>query len=239
LPARWKQTTAIVEKFPELSRFGVMKHLQVLRDAGLVLTHEEGRTCLNFLNAVPIRLIYERWGSKFADHWATTLIRLKESIEGSPQLNFSSLDEVVADAEKLLSSPHTRTLGNWPLGQLLTHLAMGINTSINGISFVAPWYARLFGYFFKGRILRRGLPPGIKMPKALEADAYPPAPSLPAALATLRQAVARTKTEHMTARHPVLGKLTHEEWLQFHLRHAELHLSFAELKIPAWQPAST
>jgi DNA-binding transcriptional ArsR family regulator len=80
-----KKTTDIVERFPELSRFGVMKHLQVLRDAGLVMTREEGRTCLNSLNAVPIRLIYERWVSKFSEHWATTLIRLKESLEKTPE----------------------------------------------------------------------------------------------------------------------------------------------------------
>jgi DNA-binding transcriptional ArsR family regulator len=76
-----KKTSDIVERFPELSRFGVMKHLQVLRDAGLVLTCEEGRTCVNSLNAVPIRLIYERWVSKFAEYWATTLIGLKTSLE--------------------------------------------------------------------------------------------------------------------------------------------------------------
>jgi len=76
-----KTTTEIVERFPELSRFGVMKHLQVLRDAALVLTREEGRTCVNSLNAVPIRLIYERWVSKFAAFWATTLIDLKASLE--------------------------------------------------------------------------------------------------------------------------------------------------------------
>lgn len=77
-----KTTTDIVERFPELTRFGVMKHLHVLRDAALVLTREEGRTCINSLNAVPIRLIYERWVSKFAEHWATTLIGLKKSLEG-------------------------------------------------------------------------------------------------------------------------------------------------------------
>jgi DNA-binding transcriptional ArsR family regulator len=77
-----QNTTAIVERFPGLSRFGVMKHLQVLRDAGLVLTREEGRTCINSLNAVPLRLIYERWVSRFAEHWAKTLIGLKESLEG-------------------------------------------------------------------------------------------------------------------------------------------------------------
>lgn len=80
-----KTTTAIVEQFPALTRFGVMKHLQVLRDAGLVLSHDKGRNCFNALNAVPIRLIYERWVSKFAEHWAKTLIGLKESLEGDSQ----------------------------------------------------------------------------------------------------------------------------------------------------------
>src|SRR6516225_4049008 len=80
-----KTTTEIVERFPELTRFGVMKHLQVLRDASLVLTHEEGRTCVNSLNAVPIRLIYERWVSKFAEQWAMTLIGLKKSLEKMPR----------------------------------------------------------------------------------------------------------------------------------------------------------
>ena len=76
-----KRTTEIVERFPALTRFGVMKHLQVLREARLVITREEGRTCVNSLNAVPIRLIYERWVSKFAEHWAMTLLGLKESLE--------------------------------------------------------------------------------------------------------------------------------------------------------------
>jgi DNA-binding transcriptional ArsR family regulator len=80
-----KTTTEIVEQFPELTRFGVMKHLQVLRDASLVITREEGRTCVNSLNAVPIRLIYERWVSKFAEQWAMTLIGLRDSREKTPR----------------------------------------------------------------------------------------------------------------------------------------------------------
>ena len=76
-----RTTNEIVERFPRLSRFGVIKHLQVLRDAGLVIARDEGRTCVNSLNAVPIRQIYERWVSKFAEHWAKTLIGLKESLE--------------------------------------------------------------------------------------------------------------------------------------------------------------
>lgn len=77
-----KNTSEIVERFPELTRFGVMKHIRVLREAGLIIVREEGRSCVNSLNAVPIRQIYERWVSKFAEHWATTLLGLKESLEG-------------------------------------------------------------------------------------------------------------------------------------------------------------
>lgn len=76
-----KTTGEIVERFPELTRFGVMKHMRVLRAAGLINVRAEGRSCVNSLNAVPIRRIYERWVSKFAEHWATTLIGLKESLE--------------------------------------------------------------------------------------------------------------------------------------------------------------
>jgi DNA-binding transcriptional ArsR family regulator len=76
-----KTTTAIVEQFPDLSRFAVMKHLDVLRQAALVVTREEGRQRINSLNAVPIRMIYERWVSHYENLWANTLLRVKEYAE--------------------------------------------------------------------------------------------------------------------------------------------------------------
>lgn len=74
-------TTELVEAFPHLSRFGVMKHLDVLREARLVETHDEGRQRVNSLNAVPIRQIYERWVSPFQELWSSQLLRLKETLE--------------------------------------------------------------------------------------------------------------------------------------------------------------
>jgi len=76
-----RMTTDIVGRFPDLSRFGVMKHLSVLREAGLVQTREEGRSVVNSLNVVPIRLIYERWVSNYQDVWARKLTGLKRSLE--------------------------------------------------------------------------------------------------------------------------------------------------------------
>jgi DNA-binding transcriptional ArsR family regulator len=76
-----KPTTAIVEQFPDLSRFAVMKHLDVLRQAALVVTREDGRQRINSLNAVPIRMIYERWVNKYEGIWANALLRVKEASE--------------------------------------------------------------------------------------------------------------------------------------------------------------
>ena len=76
-----RQTTDIVEEFPQLSRFGVMKHLDVLREAGLVHTRSEGRRRINSLNVAPIRQILERWISKYESYWTNTLLRVKESAE--------------------------------------------------------------------------------------------------------------------------------------------------------------
>ena len=80
-------TTAIVESFPHLSRFGVMKHLEVLRDVGLVKTRREGRSRINSLNAAPIREILERWIGKYESYWSNTLLRIKESSEGESAKN--------------------------------------------------------------------------------------------------------------------------------------------------------
>jgi len=68
-------------ELPEMTRFGVMKHLRVLEEAGLVVTRKEGRRKLHFLNAVPIRLIHDRWIDKYTEHRASALAELKTRLE--------------------------------------------------------------------------------------------------------------------------------------------------------------
>jgi DNA-binding transcriptional ArsR family regulator len=79
-----KTTTEVVEAFPNMTRFAVMKHIDALRTAGLVNTREEGRRRVNTLNVVPIRQIYERWVGPFAELWSSTLLRIKDDAEGLP-----------------------------------------------------------------------------------------------------------------------------------------------------------
>lgn len=77
--------TALEERLP-ISRFGVMKHLRVLEKAGLVVTKRRGREKLHYLNAVPIRLVHDRWVSKYAEPWAATLSHLKHTLEDKPMV---------------------------------------------------------------------------------------------------------------------------------------------------------
>ena len=72
--------TALESRFG-MSRFGVMKHLRILEDAGLVVTRRRGREKLHFLNPVPIRLVHDRWVSKYAAPWAAALSGLKQELE--------------------------------------------------------------------------------------------------------------------------------------------------------------
>ena len=65
----------------EMTRFGVMKHLRVLEDAGLVVTQRQGREKLHYLNAVPIRLIHDRWIDKYTEHRVSALAELKTQLE--------------------------------------------------------------------------------------------------------------------------------------------------------------
>ena len=78
-----RTTTEIVAQFPQLTRFGVMKHIDVLRGAHLINTREQGRQRINTLNAVPIRQIYERWVSGYEGLWASQLLHLKQRIENN------------------------------------------------------------------------------------------------------------------------------------------------------------
>jgi uncharacterized protein YndB with AHSA1/START domain len=75
------QTLTALEGRLPMTRFGVMKHLRVLEEAGLVVTKRRGREKLHFLNTVPIRLVHDRWVSKYAEPWAAGLSALKKTIE--------------------------------------------------------------------------------------------------------------------------------------------------------------
>jgi uncharacterized protein YndB with AHSA1/START domain len=75
------QTLSALEQQLPMSRFGVMKHLRVLEEAGLVVSRRRGREKLHFLNPVPIRLVHDRWVSKYTEPWVAAMSDLKQRLE--------------------------------------------------------------------------------------------------------------------------------------------------------------
>ena len=78
-----QRTSELVDTLPQMTRFGVMKHLAVLVDAGLVLTDKVGRTKLHYLNPVPIREIHDRWICNYAEPLVAGLVDLRARSEGA------------------------------------------------------------------------------------------------------------------------------------------------------------
>lgn len=79
--ARDGRTLTELESSLSMTRFGVMKHLKVLEDANLVVTRKSGREKLHYLNAVPIRLIHDRWIDKYTERQVSALVELKNELE--------------------------------------------------------------------------------------------------------------------------------------------------------------
>jgi DNA-binding transcriptional ArsR family regulator len=78
------RTLTELEQDLEMTRFGVMKHLKVLEEAGLVTSKKSGREKLHFLNPVPIRLVHDRWIDKFTERHVAALADLKSQLEKKP-----------------------------------------------------------------------------------------------------------------------------------------------------------
>jgi hypothetical protein len=146
-------------------------------------------------------------------------------VQGRRELRFASLDDILADVEKLAQGK-VRALGNWPPGTILKHVAVPMVGSIDGFALPVPWWGRIFGWLFKRRILTSAMPPGFRLSANAEKMLVFPGATWEEGVMALRTAIQRLKTESKRERSPFLGALTAEEWNLFHCRHAELHLSF-------------
>ena len=108
--------SALQEHFP-MSRFGIMKHLKVLEEAGLVVTRRRGREKLHFLNPVPIRLVHDRWVSKYAEPWAATLSELKTTLETTMEKVFEIYIRTTPERIwEAITSPEIRSKYNFGAG---------------------------------------------------------------------------------------------------------------------------
>ncbi len=151
-----------------------------------------------------------------------------KTVSGRRSVRYDSYDDVVADAERLAAGS-VKTVGNWTFAQILEHLAISFNSSIDGIPFKVPLPMRIMGrLFFKSKFLNKEVPSGFQIPDGARGHFLPPdSTEVAQGIADLKAAVERCKVETQRCRHPLFGELTLAEWEKFGLRHAEMHMSFA------------
>jgi len=143
------------------------------------------------------------------------------------QLHFAGLEDLRADVERLGKCREIRTLGNWSAGQVLKHLAIAMDKSIDGFTNRPPAVIRFFlRLLFKRRFLTKSMSPGFKLPERAVGELVPASTTLEEGLDSIRRGLGRLQSETRRSPHPAIGALTLEEWNQVHCRHAELHLSF-------------
>ncbi|MBL8849394.1 MAG: DUF1569 domain-containing protein [Planctomycetaceae bacterium] len=141
------------------------------------------------------------------------------------QLRFHTLDDIVDDARAIVNAPHA-TLGQWSAGQILDHLAAGIECAFDGYGFRAPLLIRLLVRPFRNGVLVKPMRAGFRLPKRGAILLPKDTVDTQQALARLERCTERLKAENPTQPHPVLGYLSAPDYRLLHLRHSELHLSF-------------
>ena len=148
-------------------------------------------------------------------------------------LHFANLDEALARANKLADAERAgklQMLGNWTLGQNFNHLASWVGYSFEGVPLKVPGILRVaMKLFMKNAALHKPMPAGSRIP-GVEGGTLGAEPiSTDDGLAKLTTNYDRLKAGPPTIPHLLFGPLTHQEWIDQHLRHAELHLSFGKV----------
>lgn len=141
------------------------------------------------------------------------------------ELLFRSMDDILAEGERLAAGP-VETTGNWTAPQVIQHVARLIDASVRGFDARIPLPMRVVGRLMKGSMLRSPMRAGFTMPTPLTQIVPDDDATMQGAIEELRDAIGRAERERMTIPSPLLGPLSHEDWVRLHCRHAELHFGF-------------
>ncbi len=150
-------------------------------------------------------------------------------------LHFNTLDDALTDVDRLAAANGSGGLGrcgNWTFGQSLNHLATWVDYCYDGVPMTVPLPVKLVMRPMKRWFLHKPMRAGSRIPRipggTLATDLVPDASGVD----HVRRSFARLRDEPPVRPHLIFGAMTHAEWIAMHLRHAELHLSFFQLRSP-------
>lgn len=161
-----------------------------------------------------------------------TILNTK-SVTNRREVRFGTLNDLLGDIDQVVradAAGQAHPLGNWSPGQNLQHLAKFLACSLDGFDGEPPLGVKVFGRVLRlamgKKLFTKPVPPGLKLP--------PDVPFLPAGEVSVEEGTAALKREigrvqggaAFIPASPLFGKLSREQWIELHLRHAELHMSF-------------
>ncbi|MCB9847896.1 MAG: DUF1569 domain-containing protein [Phycisphaeraceae bacterium] len=148
------------------------------------------------------------------------------------EVRYQGFDDILKDLDRLEAADREGVLirhGNWTLGQNTHHLADTMEQSLDGFRFTSPLPLRVLFRILRPMVLSRPFPKGIKLTGSAATLIPDTSITSEQGLGELRRQIQRVQDgERFTQASPIFGKLSHEQWVNLHLKHAELHLGFLD-----------
>lgn len=154
--------------------------------------------------------------------------------EPARKLQFDTLDQVVEEARRIAQHPDAPTRGNWSASENIWHVARYLQASVEGYPFQVPWWMKLVGALMKNRFVSKPMSPGFNTNPSVKTHMEPGGKNvgeitMDRAVGLLEEWVGKANTQGFIPANPVFGKMTTQQWVGLHCRHAELHFGMVEL----------
>lgn len=147
------------------------------------------------------------------------------------ELKFSTLDDILAEAKRIAAQPDVASRGTWTAAQNIWHVGRFIKAGVEGYPAKVPLFLKLLGPLMKKQFTTKGFNPGIKLPKqAADHMVAPVETTIQQAMDMLETSVQGAKEKGFLPKNPMMGKMTPQQWVDLHCRHAEMHFGMIELK---------
>ena len=147
------------------------------------------------------------------------------------ELKFSTLDDILAEAKRIAAQPEAASRGTWTAAQNVWHVGRFIKAGVEGYPAKVPFILKLLGPLFKKQFTTKGFSPGIKLPSQAADHMVAPVDTTTAqAMDMIESAVQGAKDKGFLPKNPMMGRMTQQQWIDLHCRHAEMHFGLIELK---------
>ena len=147
------------------------------------------------------------------------------------ELHLTTLDDILAEAKRIAAQPETTSRGSWTPAQNIWHVGRFIKAGVEGYPAKVPLPLKILGPLFKKRFTTKGFSPGIKLPsQAADHMVAPADTTIEQAMDMFETAVQGAKDKGFLPKNPMMGKMTQQQWIDLHCRHAEMHFGLIELK---------